>query len=402
MDLSFNKDELRFRDEVNSFLDSELSPELRRRTRRMTSVYADAETMREWHSILYRKGWVAPSWPAEHGGCGWSPAQRYIFASELARNDAPPLSPMGVGMCGPALIGHGNEAQKAFYLPRILSGDDFWCQGYSEPTAGSDLAALQMKAQDAGDSWICNGQKIWTTHAMLANRIFCLVRTGSDGVQQRGITFLLIDMHSAGIEVRPITMLSGEQIQCEIFFREVRVPKENAVGRAGDGWTVAKYLLQFERGGSVAAPGLRARLSRTRDLARQVGVFQDPDVAQKFAELDVAITAQEFNELRMMAAATRGAPPGSTASMLKIRSTEISQSVTELALEVAGTLAIPFQPSETSPGGPVEGMQASAGALGPIGAAVAGPRYLNERAGSIYAGSNEIQRNIIAKQHLNL
>ena len=403
MDIGYSKDDLRFRDEVRAFLDEQLTEDLRRVTRAMTSVYADAETMRRWQSILYRKGWVAPSWPVEHGGCGWPLAWRYIFATELAAADAPPLSPMGLGMCGPVLIGYGNDAQKAFYLPRILSGEDFWCQGYSEPAAGSDLASLRMSAVDAGDHWICNGQKIWTTHAMLANRIFCLVRTASDGPPQRGITFVLIDMDTPGIEVRPIPMLSREEIQCEIFFRDVAVPKVNAVGQVGDGWTVAKYLLQFERGGSVAAPGLRARLNRVRKLAERSGLQDDEALARKFAATDIAISALEFTEHRIMAAANKGATPGVEASMLKLRSTELSQRVTELGVEVAGVFAIPFQPAETNPGGRIAGWQPSnIGSIGPDGAAATAPRYLNERAGSIYAGSNEIQRNIIAKARFGL
>jgi alkylation response protein AidB-like acyl-CoA dehydrogenase len=403
MNCDYDSDDLSFRDEVRAFLDEKLTPDLRRAGRLMTSVYADGETMRHWQFILHAKGWVAPAWPVEYGGCGWSPVRRYIFSTELASADAPALSPMGLSMCGPVLIGHGSDAQKSFYLPRILSGEDFWCQGYSEPAAGSDLAALQMRAEDAGDHWICNGQKIWTTHGMLANRIFCLVRTANEGAQQRGITFVLIDMKSPGIEVRPITMLSGEQIQCEIFFRDVAVPKQNVVGREGDGWTVAKYLLQFERGGNAAAPGLRARLNRVRDLARACGLERDADTAAKIAQTEIEIAALEFTEHRVMAAASHGAPSGVNASMLKIRSTEISQRVTEVALEVAGLYAVPFQPDETFPGGRVyEGDVADTGPIGPTGVAPVAARYLNERAGSIYAGSNEIQRNIIAKAGLAL
>lgn len=306
-------------------------------------------------------------------------------------------------MCGPALIGHGNAEQKAFYLPRILSGEDFWCQGYSEPDAGSDLASLKMSARDAGDHFVCNGRKIWTTHAMLANRIFCLVRTSGDGPPQTGITFVLIDMATPGIEVRPITMLSGEDIQCEIRFHDVAVPKANVVGRIGDGWTVAKYLLQFERGGSAAAPGLYARLRRVKALAVECGVGGDPAVARKLAETEVAIAALEYAEHRILSKAAGGALAGVAPSMMKIRSTELSQRITELALEIAGPNATPFQPERTAPGGEVHLPHnlASQG-IGPEGCAPVAARYLNERAGSIYAGSNEIQRNIIAKAGLGL
>ena len=392
-----------FRNEVRAFLNDALTPGLRRAGRLATSVYADRDTMRQWHTILYRKGWVAPSWPVEYGGCGWSAAQRYIFQSELAAADAPALSPMGLSMCGPVLIGHGNAEQKAFYLPRILSGEDFWCQGYSEPDAGSDLASLKMSARDAGDHFVCNGQKIWTTHAMLANRIFCLVRTSGDGPPQTGITFVLIDMATPGIQVRPITMLSGEDIQCEIHFRDVVVPKANVVGRIGDGWTVAKYLLQFERGGSAAAPGLYARLRRVKALAIECDVGGDPAMARKLAQTEVEIAALEYAEHRILSKAAGGALAGVAPSMMKIRSTELSQQITELALEIAGPYAMPFQPERTAPGGEVHLPHnlASQG-IGPEGCAPVAARYLNERAGSIYAGSNEIQRNIIAKAGLGL
>ena len=402
MDAEFSIDELRFRDEVRSFFDENLTPDLRRAGRRLTSVYADGATMRAWQSILHRKGWVAPAWPAEYGGCGWAPVYRYIFASELAAADAPPLSPMGLGMCGPVLIGHGIEQQRAYYLPRILSGEDFWCQGYSEAGAGSDLAALQMKAMDDGDRWICNGHKIWTTHAMLANRMFCLVRTSNEGPPQRGITFLLIDMTAPGIEVRPITMLSGENIQCQVTFRDVAVPKKNAVGLPGEGWAVAKYLLQFERGGSVFAPTLRGRLRRVRTLASDCNLDEDSCFQNRLAEIETAIRAFEYTELRAMKAAQSSAPASGTASMLKIRATELSQSITELALAAAGPYAMPFQPQHTSAGGGVDWPFTQHVEIGPDGCASVGPRYFNERAGSIYGGSNEIQRNIISRTVLGL
>ena len=403
MNLALSKDDLAFRDEVRTFLDAELPEELRRATRRMTSVYADVETMRHWQGILLRRGWVAPAWPQKYGGCGWPAHRRYIFAAELAAADAPPLSPMGLSMCGPVLIGHGTEAQKSFYLPRILSGEDFWCQGYSEPGAGSDLAALQMKAIDAGDHWVCTGRKMWTTHANLANRIFCLVRTAEEGRRQNGITFLLMDINVTGVEVRPITMLAGEQIQFEISFQDVAVPKSNAVGQVGQGWRVAKDLLQFERGGSAAAPGIRARLARVRMLADRCGLAQDQDFACKLAGVEIAVSALEMTERRVVAASSFGAPLDIEASMLKIGSSELSQRVTELAIEVAGIYAGPVQSADVCAGGAIVIPHTEdVGSIGPEGVAPTGPRYFNERAGSIYAGSNEIQRNIIAKGRLGL
>ena len=265
MKLAFTRDEEAFREEVRDFLDKNLSADLRAYAKRMTSVYSTKPVAMEWQRILVKQGWAAPSWPVEYGGTNWSVAQRYIFDVEMARAGAPPLSPMGIGMCGPALIGHGSKAQKDHYLPRILSGEDFWCQGYSEPHAGSDLAALTMSAVEDGDHYICNGSKIWTTHAHEANMMFCLVRTDSSGKLQQGITFILIDMNATGVRVDPILMLSGEHIQNAVFFTDVRVPKANVIGKVNEGWTVAKYLLEFERGGSsygACAACARSRLRK--------------------------------------------------------------------------------------------------------------------------------------------
>ena len=411
MDLKLSKADETFRDEVRSFLDADLTPELRATARRMTSVYGDYETMMTWHNILYRKGWVAPAWPKEHGGCGWNVVERYIFASELAEAGAPALSPMGLGMCGPVLIGHGTEEQKAYYLPRILSGEDFWCQGYSEPGSGSDLASLQMSAVDAGDHYILNGTKIWTTHANYANRMFCLVRTDNSGKPQQGITFLLLDMQAEGVTVDPIIMLSGEHIQNTVFFSDVKVPKENVVGRVGEGWTVAKYLLQFERGGNAYAPGLKVRLAKIHRMAAEerngdgARLIDEPEFAAKLAETGVEISALEFTEHRVMSALSQGDAPGADSSLLKTRGTDLSQRLTELALEAVAHYAVPFQPEATAPGGPVPGHVTHKPNAKPIGPDYALPvtsKYLNDRAGSIYAGSNEVQRNIMAKAVLGL
>jgi alkylation response protein AidB-like acyl-CoA dehydrogenase len=301
MRVDWSAEELAFRDEVRAFLDAELTHEMRAVSRRMTSVYAPHELSMAWQAILHARGWAAPAWPVEHGGCGWTSAQRYLFASELAAADAPPLSPMGIGMCGPVLIGHGTAEQKAHYLPRILTGEHFWCQGYSEPGAGSDLASLQMSAVEDGDDFVCSGHKLWTTHANLANWMFCLVRTSQEAIRQQGITFLLIDMTSPGVEVRPILMLSGEHIQNDVFFTEVRVPKTNAVGRVGEGWTVAKYLMEFERGGGVIAPGLKARLGRIRAMAAAEGLLGDRGYVARLGAVEIEIAALEAVELQILA-----------------------------------------------------------------------------------------------------
>jgi len=402
MKLAFTREEEAFREEVRDFLDRNLSPSLRAYAKRMTSVYSTKPVAMEWQSILVKQGWAAPSWPVEYGGTDWSVAQRYIFDVEMARAGAPPLSPMGIGMCGPALIGHGSKAQKDYYLPRILSGADFWCQGYSEPHAGSDLAALTMSAVEDGDSYICNGSKIWTTHAHEANMMFCLVRTDSSGKQQQGITFILIDMTSPGVRVDPILMLSGEHIQNAVFFTDVRVPKANVIGKVNEGWTVAKYLLEFERGGSSYGPRLLARLHSLRQIAAEEGLL-DEAFARKLSKAEAEAQTLEAAELQMMSELAGGGTPGLKASMMKIRGTELSQHLTELSLELAGSYAAPFQPHHTSPGGPVPGFEGTNTPLaGPESAVTASAKYLNDRAGSIYAGSNEIQRGILAKGQLGL
>ena len=402
MQMRWSQDELAFRDEVRAFLDAELTAEMRRDVRRLTSVYAPHELSMAWQAILHARGWAAPAWPVEYGGCGWSAAQRYIFASEFAAAGAPPLSPMGIGMCGPVLIGHGTAEQKAHYLPRMLTGEHVWCQGYSEPGSGSDLASLQMSAVEDGDDFVCSGHKLWTTHANVSNWIFCLVRTSQEAIRQRGITFLLIDMRTPGVEVRPIIMLSGEHIQNDVFFTDVRVPKANAVGRVGEGWTVAKYLMEFERGGGVSTPGLKARLERIRRMA--AAEAPGGDFLSRLNALAIQIEALEAAELQILASLSAGEAPGARSSMMKTVGSELSQALTELALEAAGAYALPYQPHATLPGGPTPHFQppADQGHVGPDHSLTVTSKYLNDRAGSIYAGTNEIQRNIMAKAVLGL
>jgi len=405
VDLEWSEADLRFRDEVRAFLDASLTDDLRNAGRRMTSVYADHDASMKWQKILHAKGWAAPAWPKEYGGAGWTVTQRYIWWRERVTAGAPPVSPMGIQMCGPALIGHGTPEQKAFFLPRMLSGEHFWCQGYSEPGAGSDLASLQMSAVEDGDDLVCNGSKIWNTHADVANWAFCLVRTEKADRPQKGITFLLIPMDTPGITVRPIVAPSGDHIQNQIFFEDVRVPKANVVGRIGEGWTVAKYLLEFERGGVAYAPELQVRLDRIVALAREMpadggGVlWDDPAFARKVAAARIRIEALEVYEFRAMAEVET---PGASGSVMKIMGTELSQHLTELGLEAAGHYGRAYQPQATCPGGPVHLPHGQDGFVGPRDAAIAPLYYLNDRAGSIYAGSNEIQRNILAKAALGL
>jgi alkylation response protein AidB-like acyl-CoA dehydrogenase len=394
MRIELSAADLAFRDEVRAFLDEALTPELRAAGRLTTSVFTDRGWSAPWHKALYEKGWVAPAWPVEYGGAGWSEMQRYVFASECAEAGAPSLAPMGLRMCGPVLMRYGTPEQKAHYLPRILSGEDYWCQGYSEPGAGSDLASLQLRAVSDGDDYVLSGSKIWTTHAQFANRMFCLVRTEASGRPQQGITFLLLDMHSPGLSVRPIITLAGDHEVNQVFFEDVPVPKTNRVGPENEGWTVAKYLLEFERGGAFAA-GLKASMRRLRKVAAEAGLLPDPAYARRLAEAEIELTAIEITEQRVMSALASGANPGPASSLLKMRGTEAMQRLDELAIEAAGQWGGVHQPAARQPGGNVP-------PVGPQAHLTSMPRYLNNRAASIYGGSNEVQRNIMAKLVLGL
>lgn len=408
MNLQWTEQQQAFRQEVAAFFQRELSDDLRAAGRWMTSVYGDHELALRWQRKLLAQGWLAPAWPVEHGGCDWSVAEHYIFAQEKARAGAPPTSPMGLQMCAPALIAFGTPEQKAFFLPRMLSGEHFWCQGYSEPEAGSDLAALSMPAADHGDGLVCNGSKVWSTHAHVANWVFCLVRTAREDRPQKGISFVLIDMRSPGVVVRPIISLTGEHIQNEIVFHNVLVPKANVVGRIGEGWTVAKYLLEFERGGAAYAPQMLERLRELRGFARQApgrggrSLADDPLFMARLAEVECQVRALEVYELQTLSALAQGGSPGAAASVMKILGTELQQAVTEIGLDAAGHYGLAFQPQAGCPGGDVRVAHDGPGFHGERLAALAPLRYLNERAGSIYAGTNEIQRNILAKTALGL
>ena len=400
MNLDLTEDELAFRDEVRAYLTAKLTPSLRQAARRATSVFMDKAHSLEWQRILHARGWVAPSWPVEYGGTGWSDMQRYLFAAACARAGAPGLAPMGLRMVAPVLMKYGSPAQKAELLPRILSGEDYWCQGYSEPGAGSDLASLQLSAVREGDTYVLNGSKTWTTHAHLANRMFCLVRTRREGKPQAGITFLLLHMQTPGISVRPIVTLAGDHEVNQVFFDEVRVPVADRLGEENDGWTVAKYLLEFERGGG-SAPGLRAAFERLRAMAAAEAsdaggrLIDDPAFRSKLAATRVALDALEMTEHRVLAALASGQPPGPASSLLKIQGTELMQRLDEVALEAIGGYAAADQPQARRAG-------ANADFVGPEHGLTTTARYLNDRAASIYGGSNEIQRDIIARLVLRL
>lgn len=412
MDLRWSDADIAFRDEVRAFLEDKLTPELRRAGRLMTSVYADHDASMEWQRILHERGWAAPAWPVEYGGCDWSLTQHYIFSRESTLAGAPSLSPMGIRMVAHALIAFGTDEQKDYFLPRILTGEVFFCQGYSEPEAGSDLAALSMAAvvdESTGDL-ICTGSKIWTTHAREANWMFALVRTSRTQKKQQGITFVLIDMTSPGIQTRPLVMTSGEEVQNQVFFDEVRVPTKNVLGEVDDGWTVAKYLLEFERGGGASSPALQVMADEIAAVAAEQPapdggkLIDDPAFARRLADARIRTEVLEILEYRVLATVAEGKNPGVASSMLKVLATELSQAITELAMEAAGPRGRAYQPHGTCPGGPVAQFEPPPDGYlsGEPWQAVAPLRYFNDRAGSIYAGSNEIQRNILAKAALGL
>jgi alkylation response protein AidB-like acyl-CoA dehydrogenase len=410
VDLSWSDDEKAFRDEVRAFLDENLTPELRHAGRLMTSVYAEHEASMAWQAILHERGWAAPAWPVEHGGCDWTLTQHYIFSRECQLAGAPPLSPMGIAMVAHAIVKFGTDEQKGYFLPRILTGEVFFCQGYSEPESGSDLASLQMAARDDGDDLVVTGSKIWTTHAREANWMFALVRTTRTERKQQGITFVLIEMDSPGIDVHPLVMTSGEEVQNQVFFDDVRVPKSNVIGAIDDGWTVAKYLLEFERGGGATAPALQVMADNIAEAAAgRPGddggrLVDEPAFASRLADARIRTEVLEILEFRVLATVVSGGNPGPASSMLKVLSTELSQTLTELALVAAGPQGRVYQPHATRPGGPIAEFVPPADGYvsGQSWQAVAPLRYFNDRAGSIYAGSNEIQRNILAKAALGL
>lgn len=383
-----------FRSEVRQWLADNLTPELREAHDRSTSVFVEKHFNLAWQAILHRRGWVAPHWPAEYGGTGWNDAQRYIFATECARAGAPSLSPMGLKMVAPVIMRYGSEAQKAYYLPKLLAGEHYWCQGYSEPQAGSDLAALQLRADSDGDDYVLNGSKIWTTHAHVANHMFCLVRTNRDGRPQEGITFLLLEMATPGITVKPIISIAGDHDFNQVFFDNVRVPKANRLGEEGKGWTVAKTLLEYERAAAYAA-GLTEALVDVRRAAAEADLLSEPLMRRRFAELDAQVRTIHAVEGRLLADLGAGRNPGPASSMLKVQGTECQQKIQELAVDVAGIYAAPFQYEARQAG-------SNEGYVGPGSALTATASYFNGRAASIYGGSNEIQRNIMAKLVLGL
>lgn len=388
--------EAAFRDEVRAFLDTELDEDLRAVTRRLTCTFVDKDVSTAWHARLNARGWLAPLWPREFGGTGWSAVERFLFEYEGALAGAPERIPMGLRYVGPILAQYGSDWQKAFFLPRILSGEHYWAQGFSEPGAGSDLAAVRTTAVRDGEHYVVNGTKIWTTNAHLADWAFCLVRTNTSAKPQDGISFLLVDLRTPGIRIEPIALLAVDHEVNQIFFDDVRVPARNLVGEAGRGWQYAKFLLELERGGTLACGRVRAEFAAVRQQIQRSApeLLQDRLWRHRLASLEVRLMALEAHEFRCARAMTRATDPGVGGSLTKLVSSELQQDITQLGAQVSGFagLELEFRRPLTS-----------ADALGYPGMdldLVAMPRYLNTRATTIFAGSSEIQREIIAKHVL--
>ncbi len=390
MDIALAAEDLAFRDEVCNFLDTEFDAEMQAylKSKGTTGMIA-------WQRKLHAKGWVAPNWPEEHGGTGWTATQKYIWESERSLRGIPDVVPFGLVMVANVIMGFGSDEQKEYFLPRILNSDDWWCQGYSEPGSGSDLASLKTKAERDGDDFIINGAKIWTTYAQHADWIFCLVRTDNSGKKQEGITFILVDMKSEGIKVNPIIGIDNEHNLNEVEFNNVRVPAKNVVGEVGKGWTVAKALLAHERTGIAGVADIKRTMRLIKEAAANETnggqrMLDDAGFQQRMADIEVELMALEFTELRTLATMAAGGFPGPESSLLKIKGTELQQATQELRMELAayyqGVL-----PTDMDPG-----------VLGHEFGSDARRAFMYGRAATIYGGSNEVQKNIISKYVLGL
>ena len=398
MDLEFT-DELRdFQQEVRGFIEERLPGDIRTKVERFLTLGKD-DYLR-WQDILAEKGWLVYSWPVEHGGTGWSPVQRYIFEEEMGRANAPRIIPFGPKMVGTVIYTFGSDAQKAKYLPAIAGNETWWCQGYSEPDAGSDLASLRTRAVRDGDHYVVNGTKTWITTAQWADMMFCLARTDTEVKPQEGISFVLVDMRTPGVEVRPIVTIDGGREINTVYLTDVKVPVENRIGEENKGWTYAKFLLGHERFGIARLSESKARLSWLKDIARRhrVGgalLADDADFMRSVAETEIELTALEYTELRALMNAEQGQSPGVEANMLKIRGTDVQQKISEMLMKAMGYYAAPYVPEAMEYGW-------NEAPVGPEYAAALAPAYFNMRKTSIYGGTNEIQRNIIARMVLGL
>jgi alkylation response protein AidB-like acyl-CoA dehydrogenase len=400
MNVSFTDEDLAFRTEVRQFFDTEFPGDILEKQRKAVPLTRD-DVVR-WHKKMYEKGWAAPNWPQEYGGTGWSPLQKYLFADEQARVNAPPFLSFGVSMVGPIIYTYGSEEQKQRFLPEILQFNHWWCQGYSEPGAGSDLASLKTRADHKGDHYLVNGTKTWTTLGQHADWIFCLVRTNSDVARrQEGISFLLIDMKQPGVSVKPIVLLDGEHEVNEVHFENVKVPLDNLVGEEGRGWTYGKVLLQHERTGIAGVAGSKYRLSKLRDRAGKSIRGAAPQATdrifmRKIAAAEVELKALEYTELRTLASVASGKAPGPESSILKIAGTELRQTIDSLCMEASAYYALPYVRDQYTIDFPDNER------IGDGAETNTSLTYFNDRKVSIFGGSNEIQKNIIAKHVLGL
>lgn len=400
MDLRFTPDEIKFRDEVRAFFRSALPASIRRKMELGQRI--SKEDTVAWQRILNAKGWAVPSWPVEWGGTDWGPVKTYIFKEEMQQAPAPDPLSFNVSMVGPVLIAFGTEAQKKHFLPRVANLDIWFCQGFSEPGAGSDLASLRTSAKRDGDHYVVNGQKIWTSRAHHADWMFCLVRTSTEGKPQQGISYLLIDTKTPGLTIRPIHTIDGEHHFNEVFFDNVRVPAENIVGEENKGWTYAKYLLGHERVGIARIGAAKHRIQRAKALAADIMIGDTPlseteRFREKVAAIEVELKALEITQMRVVANSVH-LPKGAadpTSSILKLKGTELQQATTEILMEVAGANAMIREPEHLWG-------TATEPSIGPEWTTTTAPDYFYMRAASIYGGSNEIQKNVIAKRILGL
>src|SRR5215813_8218634 len=404
MKLAFNSEELAFQQEVRDWISAHMPAKVAEESRRSRTSHVSKERPLQWQKKLASRGWLCPNWPKEYGGPGWSSTQKFIFEMEMERADSPYLSSFSIKMVAPVLMKYGSEAQKKRFLPKIAAAEELWCQGYSEPGSGSDLASLRTKAEREGDYYVVNGQKIWTTNAHWADWMFCLVRTSNEGKRQEGISFLLIDMKTPGIKIDPIYLVDGTRTPMrhevnQVFFTDVKVPVENRVGEENKGWTYAKYLLEFERGGNPYSPRLRSAFERLKRLSQampdgEASIMADVSWREKLARMDIEISGLEMFEMEFYSKLASGQNPGPLSSMIKLRGTEVMQQVQESAVEAAGYYAQPF-PEQRAWNANVE-------PIGPEGVDVLAPRYFNGRKMTIYGGSSEVQRGIMSKVMLGL
>ena len=396
MNLTFSKEDLDFQKEVQIFLETKYPIDIK--AKQDKGLPLDREDVIKWQKLLAKKGWFAVNWPKEYGGTDWSPTKKYILQNELAASNTPVLIPFGVNMCGPVVYTFGTNIQKEKHLPGILNSDVWWCQGYSEPGSGSDLASLQTKAELKGNHYIVNGAKTWTTLAQHADWIFCLVRTETTQIKQEGISFLLINMETPGIDLKPIITMDGSHEVNMVYFDNVEVPKENLIGEEGQGWDIAKFLLMHERIGITGIAALKRELKRLKEISSKITLgegtlLDDLSYRSKLEQAEIELTATEFTELRTLSAISSGQSLGPESSILKIKGTELQQTISELFVEMLAYYAHPFLP------------ESELGSNESIGPEYAGPvmsQYLNLRKVSIYGGSNEIQRNVISKAILGL